>query len=413
MGAVPLGSSSSISGNYATGTFGSSSSYGSAVNNINYRNTAVRKSLFEGAKAVFKTGAKSLVRFNPYLAGAMLLYEGYDLYKGYNASSSSSSSSDVAVPIGSSSDNTSTVPSFNVPPFDSSGTLLTDVVNYNNNRGVDFVGSVAQNSSKINDSVSRLLDISSSYEGSNLLEVLISNNEKTNKILMALVSAVNNFAVSSSVSSSSISTNLGFIGSVLSTQAQQDAMYYNLGSLDDYAKSSLTPPDVNDSLNNSSLPDDSYTPPTFDNSNPFNIQYTYEQQVLSPEEYRRFLGLDSGADLSEFEYETPALGGIDIAPLVSAINPASREEFFEKSNQISDYKMTPVPAVDLDGNTITDATLSPLEVERIKNASTARKHTDENNFELDEDDFDMWSLPNMDFLDDIKYSNIYSDVANS
>ena len=68
--------------------------------------------------------------------------------------------------------------------------------------------------------------------------------------------------------------------------------------------------------------------------------------------------------------------------------------FYEKGAEDYDYKKNPLSLRDLDGQTV--ATKSPRELEAIKNGTIARKTTDENNLEFDEDDFDiMDSLPDL------------------
>ena len=100
-----------------------------------------------------------------------------------------------------------------------------------------------------------------------------------------------------------------------------------------------------------------------------------------------------------------------VTTLQDKIHPQSREDFYSKQNIIADYKTTPKEIKDLDGNVLTTAT--PLDIKTTEAVSTARKHTDENNFELDEEDFDMWdSLPTMAFLDYIGYSSV-DDLSQS
>ncbi len=55
-----------------------------------------------------------------------------------------------------------------------------------------------------------------------------------------------------------------------------------------------------------------------------------------------------------------------------------------------EYQTTQTTIQDLDGETVANKT--PLELEAISNATKARKTTDENNFELDDSDFDIFPL---------------------
>jgi hypothetical protein len=60
------------------------------------------------------------------------------------------------------------------------------------------------------------------------------------------------------------------------------------------------------------------------------------------------------------------------------------------SNEDFEYKKGAVPIKDLDGNTVTNQ--APRDIEMMKNASDTRKATDENNFELDDEDFDIMDM---------------------
>jgi hypothetical protein len=76
--------------------------------------------------------------------------------------------------------------------------------------------------------------------------------------------------------------------------------------------------------------------------------------------------------------------------------------------QIDDltYKKTATAVKDLDGQTV--ASISPREAELVKNATVAKKTTDENNFELDNEDYDI-----MDVLPDISPLLQYEKRADS
>ena len=411
MGAVPLGAS------------GIDSAGIHPANNVNFSrlgSSVAKTSMLGIARKALSFGGRALLRLNPYVAGAMMLYDGYELYKAYSDSSPSSDASSGAgvVPISASSDNSTTKSSFNVP---TTGLVLPDVASANNSKNLMFLNNVATSSATINNDVQRTLSVPPATDGRNLLDVLIQNNEKTNKILASLVQSVNNFSVTSSVNSSSISHALNFLGATLATQVQQDALYYKLADSKQYVNDLQTHPDIDNSLQNdlNGWSDSLDSVDTSDYANGFvnnghlkvipddfifgrsmnHTLYTYAVPTHSR--------VPIQSDDSD-NYNSPA--GMD--DLVSAINPASREEFYQKNNLVSDYKLTPKPAVDLDGNVITDSKVSPLDVEHINNSATARKHTDENNFELEDEDFDLWNLPNMDFLQDVDYSQVYKAGAD-
>ena len=400
MGAVPLGAS------------GIDSAGIHPANNVNFSrlgSTVAKTSMLGIARKALSIGGRALLRLNPYVAGAMMLYDGYELYKAYSDSSSSSDASSGAgvVPIPASSDNSTTRPSFNVP---TSGLVLPDVASANNSKNLMFLNNVATSSATINNDVQRTLSAPPPTDGRNLLDVLIQNNEKTNKILASLVQSVNNFSVTSSVNSSSISHALNFLGATLATQVQQDALYYKLADAKHYVDDLRTNPDIDSSLYND-------VNGSSDSSGAINVIPDGFIFGRSPNHTLYSYSVPNGSRVSSDstvsnDYNSPAGLGVDMGALVSAINPASREEFYQKNNLVSDYKLTPKPAVDLDGNVISDSNVSPLDVEHIKNTATARKHTDENNFELDDEDFDLWNLPNMDFLQDVDYSQVYKAGAD-
>jgi hypothetical protein len=97
--------------------------------------------------------------------------------------------------------------------------------------------------------------------------------------------------------------------------------------------------------------------------------------------------------------------------LKSEINPSSRVDFYDKQNTIADYKTTSIDIQDLDGNII--ATDTPLNIKTRNEASSARKTTDENNFELDDEDFDMWdTMPDIsDIFAKYSYVDMYKEIS--
>lgn len=74
------------------------------------------------------------------------------------------------------------------------------------------------------------------------------------------------------------------------------------------------------------------------------------------------------------------------------------------------YHSTVSPVVDMDGNNM--GAFAPRDLKNIESASTARKHTDQNNFEVDDDDIDtMFTLP--DISEIFKYSRLTDRLQTS
>jgi vacuolar-type H+-ATPase subunit E/Vma4 len=82
----------------------------------------------------------------------------------------------------------------------------------------------------------------------------------------------------------------------------------------------------------------------------------------------------------------------------------------EKDHQLQDakiesleYHSTPIEVKDMDGNTMVN--VAPRELKNIESASTARKHTDQNNFEMHDDEIDsMFTMPDISQI--FKYDNL-------
>lgn len=89
--------------------------------------------------------------------------------------------------------------------------------------------------------------------------------------------------------------------------------------------------------------------------------------------------------------------GTDIAGVTSKSDGTSLESWAKSAKKLTDFKIMPRVTPDLDGNPLSN-TLSPMELEAIKNASDARHKTDTNNEEFDESMFPSLSLPVLPFV---------------
>lgn len=85
------------------------------------------------------------------------------------------------------------------------------------------------------------------------------------------------------------------------------------------------------------------------------------------------------------------INNFDTAPIVSAItalqefiNPQSRLDYYDKFNQVNDFKLTPQTFTDLHGND--EFNISPLELRAKKDISVGVSHALENSTTLDEVD---------------------------
>ncbi len=110
--------------------------------------------------------------------------------------------------------------------------------------------------------------------------------------------------------------------------------------------------------------------------------------------------IHTNVDLSKIE---------DVADAIRDVFEKTKEKD-EAILEDLNYKKSAAVISDLDGNVV--ANVSPRELEVIKNASVAREKTDINNFELENEDFDIGDLSNITLLDLVKFSQILKDVNN-
>jgi len=339
---------------------------------LSSKGSSLAKTLASVGKYAVTAG--SLVgRANPYIAGAMLLYEGY---KYFSADTGGSSLSGVV-----SVDSTSTISS-SVPSFDSisSSSALTSL---------SSKGSSVVTLPKLD-----LEDLpSSSREGKTLLEVLENGNKDVLHAIGLLLDSNNAIAEATSnvaLSVNSLGVFLSQLASDSSSMASIKSSFY-VDLIKILSESSLlqSPEAKNVSEDIKDFSDFSSKPS-------FNPHHTFESWSEPSD-----LGLNSESDIDD----APTTLMDAIASLGTSINPKGRADYFLKQNQISDYHLTPKDIKDMDGEVISTST--PLDIKTTAHASTARKHTDENNFELDEEDFDLWdNLPDMDFLFNYDYSSV-------
>lgn len=128
--------------------------------------------------------------------------------------------------------------------------------------------------------------------------------------------------------------------------------------------------------------------------------YEYDDIKTQIQNWRKYTVPISGQLSVEKE-----LAGISKPPRVnsdgvssSASSPSLElpnvEKWAESQLGINEYLTTPSDIKDLDGNIV--ASMKPIEAQSVKNITDARYKTDENNFELDDTDFDdMFTMPDI------------------
>lgn len=129
-----------------------------------------------------------------------------------------------------------------------------------------------------------------------------------------------------------------------------------------------------------------------------NQGYEYDDIKAQIQNWRKYTVPISG----QFSVEKE-LAGISKPPRVnsdgssagsSALELPNVEKWAESQLGINQYLTTPSDIKDLDGNTV--ASMKPIEAQSVKNITDARYKTDENNFELDDTDFDdMFTMPDI------------------
>ena len=362
------------------------------ANNSSYASNTSSGSYTSNLLDVAESVGMFLATKNPYIAGAVVAYEGYKLVKDYfseDGNSSSSGSSNFS-DSSSSSGSSSFSPVVKVPSNDSSSSS-------------DYLSTVEHISSSVRSGIHSHLSKGSS-NGSTLLDVLRENNVSSNKVNAGLMSGLidavgiagnhNSVALEKSAQmqmqsinalNSNLTAVLGDIAFNLSSLNKTISPYFSYETFmrtqnDVIVRNSLRTTLAQnkdwDFYPKEVIRDESFSPvkedPVVDSSIGSSIDDA-DIETLSPiEQISRELGVMSGyletgfSDLtSQFE-STKQKDDLVIDDL----------EFRSSSQTI----------LDLDDNEICN--VSPRDVENIKNATVARKVTDENNFELDDDDFD-------------------------
>jgi len=399
MVAVPLGSRGGVISSNGVGITHSlkpvKEYIAPAINNANYTSSSGTKSAVSLLSKFSKYAAplaSVAVRANPYLSAAMLLYEGYQYFTADDEET------------GADSIRTST--SQNSDPF----------AKIDNPSPLDISLSSLQRSPTIKlkkyDPSSFTLE---NEQSETLIGVMKSSSEATQKALSVLIDSTNAVAVATS----NVSRSVNSLGVILAQMASSSssptivnetspellAILSGIASIlqnQVSSNSTANSDDIVEALNSigSSLGNQS--------SPNINIDVSSVAEALDAIKS----SLDDGlrdVQTSIEDKPLPDLGMLSevIANLGTSINPAHREDYYKNSSEVANYNLTPKTVKDMDGNEI--ATASPLDIKTTSHASTARKHTDENNFELEDEDFDMWDgIPVMDFLGYDSFSKAYN-----
>jgi len=391
MGVVSLGSA----GNMGASSSAEASAALSGVNTASRVHTSVVKgsslvnTLLKYGKYVVPL-LRATTRLNPYFTGAMALYDAYDYF---SSPSSSSSGKSGAVPLSGSGKGQAVSSS-------ASSSVGGAVGGDSSVAGRTYESAMTslQNPAKVKVLPKIELSESSSTDGKTLLSVLEQNNRQLLEAMSMMLESSNANAVSTSnvaKSMNMVGLMLGQIASDNSSMASVTSSFYvDLLKILSSAFPEKSEENIADSLNDLYESDDGYTIPHARGRADITTTRTF---VDSTE--------DLDASVSGFESVSASIDS-----LVSAINPDGRSDYFVKQNVLSDFQANDVSITDLDGNVVvTDA---PMKVKARADASVARKVTDENNFELDDDDFDDDFNSLMPDISEIFGSNNVSEIIS-
>jgi len=369
------------------------------LNNASYTPNVKKSSYLDNILGVAETVATFVATKNPYIAGAVLAYEGYQLAKDYFSDDESSQ----PLSKGTNDSVVNTEPVVKVSP-------------QHPPQVQDYSSAMKHISSSVRSAPSSI----SSYNGSTLLDILKENSVSTNKINAGLMSALidaigiashhNTVAIEKSAQMQTYATNalnsnmtavFGDIALSLSNIEKVLTPYFEYETYqrtkdDDIIPSPLTRFNLNTSKywsfqkreeNIFHYAEDGvedYVEPVVENFNKAKEDSDVVVDETVNETVDETLDKESiSGSLDDIVSELSLIGS-GISELTEQFsNTKAKDELFIDELE---FRSTSKNIVDLDNNEI--CSISRREVENIKNATFARKVTDENNFELDDEDFD-------------------------